>query len=605
MATLSILSKFLEWCKYVKIVSKEKGVMPFSPQYWFQSQKIVVKEVAGEILRNSEKREFLILKARQLGVTAILNALDIFWVMANKGIKLCFLCHSYEARPKLRETLRTIYLSLPRNIKIPVLMDNREMMHFANGSEIHFLHVSSRESSRQTVARSQSATCLHATEAAFYDVNDPNNEVLKSLLISMSKTHPARWTILESTANGFNSFYDRWVEAKKNPSQKNIFIGWYYRDDYRISKTNPLYQEYSYPLTREEKMRVKLVKELYNFDIDMEQIAWYRKELATTFNNDINYALQELPWVEEEAFRLSGSCFFNLMTLTDIRKKVEKIKPLYLNVIADTKGVLVTKGNRTDHNTKIFEMPNFKNTYIIGVDPSYASNPNSDNGVISVWKAYKDKIIQVAEFSDNSFGVVEFAKICMFFACFYPNSYINIEVQGPGRAVLHEFQQMKRGLYDLGEITWHGLDDIDLANIKRNMKRIGEYYYSRADSVNLTPSARHWQTTPSTKEPLCATFKSFVELNAVEIKSIDLVEEMKRFVRNGSTLGAEIGHDDRVIAAAIAIEFWRKNLYSKLPEYKEENENEEVIVTPESKKMNEIFLKTVGIYDKLNYFTQR
>jgi len=595
MAISSISSNFFEWSKNLKIISREKGLTSFSPDTWFRSQKFVLNQILSEIEKNSEIREFVILKGRQLGITTVLHAFDLFWTMCFKGIKLGFLCHSYEARPKLREILRSMYLSLPRPMKVSCLIDNREMMHFVNGSEIQFMHVSSREASKQTVARSQALTCLHATEAAFYSANDPSDEVLKSLMISLSKTNPARYSILESTANGFTSFYDRWEAAKQNPSQKAIFVGWYMRDDYRIKKTNPLFREYGYPPTREEKNRINLVKELYNIDIDIEQLAWFRKEVATTFTDDMNYALQELPWYDEEAFRLSGYRYFSSEKLTDLMR--QKHKAYYFHITANAKGVYVEKAGSLDHTLKIFELPQENENYFIGADPSYGSSSESDNAVISIWKGYNDKIIQVAEYADNAVGVIEYAKLCIFFACFYKNAYLNIEVQGPGRMVLKEIDNLKTNSYDIGEIIWNfDKQDINVENIKSNLRYIKEYLYYRSDSLRRN-YVRHWQTTADTKEALLGQFKSLFEMGLLEVKSKDLVEEMSFFIRSGSHLGAEEGrHDDRIIAAAIAVESWRRYAYHRLPKQSDR---------PVNVEKNFQLLKALGMYEQLKPFIER
>lgn len=596
---LDLFEKFKLWCNYVKIVSKEKGLMSFSYDKWYSSQKYLMQEIFKEICSNSQVREFFILKARQLGITNILSALDEYWVNAIKGIKLGFLCHSYEARPKLREIFRTIYIGLPRNMKMPLLIDNRDMMKFANGSEIQFMHISSRESSKQNVSRSQAFTCLHATEVAFYDASDPSYEVLKSLTVAMSKSHPARYVILETTANGFNYFYDMWNSAKRNPTQKTIFIGWYMRDDYRISKKSPLYANYSYPLTREEKEKIKIVKELYNIDIDMEQIAWYRKEVETTFHGDINYASQELPFYEDEAFRITGYKYFPAVELTKAYKNASKTKFIPLNIYADMNGIYIDDATKNNHNLKIFEFPKENEVYYIGADPSWGANPDSDKAVISVWKGYKDKIIQVAEYGASGVGVIEFAKLCLFFACFYKKANLNLEIQGPGQAVLKEINAMRQRNYDLGNIIWNSDNsEINLNQIKENINYVREYLYYRADTLGRH-FVKHWQTTRNTKEAMMAQFKSLFSLGQIEIKSIDLIEEMKYFVKDGTYLGAEAGRfDDRVIAAAIAVEYWRRYGSRYLVEYEKRDTMQEY------NEENLSLLKVIGIYDRIRPFIE-
>lgn len=591
----SITDKFYGWANYLHIVSKERGFMRFSRDKWYRGQKLVVDTILDEIAKSSPVRQFIILKARQLGITTVLHALDLYWTMAIPGISLGFLCQSYEVRPKLRKMLRLFYLVLPQSMKRRITIDNRELMHFSNGSNIQFLHVSSREAGRQTAARSQALTCLHATEAAFYSANDPNDEVLKSLLISLSQKHPARYCIIESTANGFNSFYDRWMEAKKNPTQKAIFVGWYMKDDYRIDPTSPIYPEYSYPPTKDERLRIKLIDKEYGIRITMSQLAWFRKELATTFAGDLHYCLQELPWHEDEAFRLSGYKFFNVERLTRLANEVRQYTPIYFDIYADNRGVYINPANKGSHNLKIFEFPQENENYFIGADPSYASSPDSDNAVISVWKGYKDKVVQVAEYSDNSVGIIEFAKLCIFFACFYKDAFISIEVQGPGRMVLKELDNLRVNNFDIGDIIWNS--DVDTDQIKANITRIREYLYYRADALRRS-YARHWQTTPDTKPALMGQFKSLFEMDLLEIKSQDLFEEMNFFVKDGTRLGAEAGrNDDRVIAAAIAVEAWRRYAYFRLPSEKESSKK----VTKDQYQV----LKNLGVYDVIRPFLDR
>jgi len=591
-----ITKTFLNWCGQLKIVSKEKGLMSFAPSSWFTGQKYLVQQIFEEIEKNSHIREFIILKARQLGVTSILNAIDLFWVMKFPAVRLAFLCHNYEARPKLRQNLRTLYLSLPRTHKVPAVVDNREMMHFANRSEILFFHVSTREATRQAVARSQAVTCIHATEAAYYDSVDPAEEVLKSLQISCAKTHPARFVILESTANGYNSFYDRWQNALSNPAQKAIFIAWWMRDDYRLSSDHPLFHEYSYPPDRLEKQWIKAIKEDLGFGITKGQLAWWRNELMTTYNGDLNFCLQELPWLPDDAFRLSGYKFFDSMVLTRLRKEVQNVKPLYLDISVDNDRITISEGSTYKANFEVYELPQVGERYFIGADPSFGSSPDSDAAVISIWKGYGDKIVQVAEFCDNNVGPIEFAKLLVFLSCFYNPSHVNLEVQGPGKVVIKEMDKIKQGTIEIGDIRISNTE-YDIARIRENLRSVKEYLYYRPDSLHRS-HARHWVSTAETKEMVMNQMRSIVHLGMIEIKSKNLVEEMSYFVKSGSSLGAEAGrHDDRVIAAAIALEFWRTYWSHRLPKSTD-------VIKPEEKTRNRTFLEQTGLINVISPFLQ-
>ena len=593
-----MFKELLTWCNYLKISSKEKGIISFAPSTWFKGQKFLIKEIFKEIQSNSPVRDFIVLKARQLGVTTVVFALDLFWIMSNPAIRLAFLCHNYEVRPKLRENLRTLYLSLPRGYKMPVLMDNREMMSFANNSEILFYHISSKEASRQAVARSQAITCLHASEAAYYDTLDPNEEVLKSLQISRAKSHPARFTILESTANGFNSFYDRWQNAKENPAEKAVFIGWWMRDDYILKPDNPLFFEYNYPPTREEKTKIKRVKQLYGYDININQLAWFRNELATTYSGDLDFALQELPFDEYDAFRLSGYRFFENAQLTDIRREIEKENVYYLNIFADLNGISIEEGSKYKCNLEVYEFPKQGEHYFLGADPTFGSSADSDNAVITIWKGYQDKIIQVAEYVDNLIGTIEFSKIIVLLCGLYRPSFLNLEVTGPGRVVIKELDKIKNKTFELGEVRINiSNKTYDVKNLYENIKEIRDYLYYRPDSLRRS-FARHWETNQSTKEPLMNQMRSIFGLGMCLPKSKKLLEEMSYFVKDGAHLGAMPGrYDDRVIAAALAIEYWRTYWSHRLPKY------EEQVKRVEESKSRQV-LEQIGIIEQLKPFIE-
>lgn len=592
--------KFYNWANKLGIISKEKGVMNFSPKFWFTGQKYVIDEIFKEIESKSPKRNFYILKARQLGITTVLNALDLFWVMVNRGIKLGFLCHNYEARPRLRERLRTMYLSLPREAKIPITIDNREMMHFANASEIIYMHVSSKETTRQAVARSQDITCLHSTETAFYDINDPEYETLKSLLISMSKHHEARWTIFETTANGFNEFYDWWREAKNSKTEKTIFVAWWMREDYSISKKDPLFKEFGYPPTIEERRRIELVKKMYQYEISIEQLAWFRKEMLTTFKGDFNYALQELPWYEDEAFRVAGYLFFDPFKITELKSKVDKVKPMYFDVYVEKDRVYIDQATKNSHNLEIYELPQPNAHYFIGADPTWGSSATSDNAVISVWKGYKNKIIQVAEYVDTNVDVTSFAKICLLISAIYKNSYLNVEIQGPGMTVLNEINQLRKNPDLYGNIIWNIQNkEICINSVIENVKRIKEYLYRRPDTMS-GGFVKHWSTNQSNKQGILSQLNGLLKIDMVEIKSVGLWEEMKNMIKDNTYIGAPPGRtDDRVMAAAIAIEHWRRHWYYRLPE------EGEASTTSVELSQKEKELKLIGIYEYLKPYLAR
>jgi hypothetical protein len=77
--------------------------------------------------------------------------------------------------------------------------------------------------------------------------------------------------------------------------------------------------------------------------------------------------------------------------------------------------------------------------------------------------------------------------------------------------------------------------------------------------------AYQWRTTGSNKFGMLAAFKDSFELGRFLTYSMYLIDEMKTIVVDGGQVGAEPGKkDDRVVAAALAHEAWRRWLRPRL-----------------------------------------
>jgi hypothetical protein len=132
---------------------------------------------------------------------------------------------------------------------------------------------------------------------------------------------------------------------------------------------------------------------------------------------------------------------------------------------------------------------------------------------------------------------------------------INVEINGPGEAVINEIAKLRRETTQMVDRTADGKITYDLRYVLTHMR---EFLYSRVDSLRPT-YARHSRTSFSNKFGRMAAFKDSFELRRFEIKSMFLLDEMKTVVVNGGSVDHEPGkHDDRVISAALAHESWKK-----------------------------------------------
>jgi len=565
--------KFVKWANFLQINSKDYGLIKFSPKKWWGSQKLLLKKIYES---EDEQRTFIVLKARQLGITSFLNAFTLFYHQTIPNSKGAVLMADYSDLEIIRRTIvHDFYDTLDERKRVLLVRNSRDGLRFANNSSIHFLYTAKRSTNRGKTGRGKGYNFLHATEVAYFN----SWEDFHSLQQSLSDLHPYRFYIYESTANGYNEFYDLYETAKKSPAMKAIFIGWWAKETYVLDPSSKIYKYYSYPLNREEKEWVDAVKKLYGFQITMPQMAWWRWKLYDAYHGNKNYALQELPFYEDQAFQLSGNRFFDAVLLKNLEDnlkeeiKNELIKERSYRLAYDGSNFVFQETN-VKPNLLIWEFPDAEAVYVIGADPTMAANPDSDNAVISVWRAEPEKVYQVAEFVDNQVSPQLFARFILLLAGIYNGAYINLEITGPGQSTLREIDYLRK----MGWVPEVVLDHESKEYLQNNIRYIKEYLYCRADSLRKS-YVRHWKTTPDTKVDLFHVMRGAIAENRVVIRSKELLKEMKTVIKDGAIIEAQSGFkDDRVIGAALAIETYMRFVRGRVDRIKKQYAKEKKVL---------------------------
>lgn len=565
-----LVEKFINWCRYLKINSKEAGLIEFSIKNWYKAQKYLMYEIANA---HPEQRTFVVLKCRQMGATEIISAFDFFVATEMPNMKIALLFDDYKNAWKARQNIAfQYYPTIVHRLKTRMIINSRELIRFDNGSTIQFLYTSNRAENRGRAGRSQAFNYLHASEVAYFK----SEEDYYAIQATLAQKHPHRFYIYESTANGLNLFYDLYQTAKKSPVQKAIFIGWWLQDNYILDPNSNAYKAYSYPLDSEEKEWIEYVERVYKFKINMPQVAWWRMQLYERYKGDKDYCLQELPWTEDQAFQLSGNRFFpaNLIVKQEERIK-EKEKSFKYYYISFDQKFKIERASPQGANLVIFEPPSVFGLYVIGADPTMGANLESDNGVITVYRCYREKLVQVAELADNGLSPQAFARFLLLLACLYNGAMINLEVTGAGHAVLHELDYLRKINWIPEVDKYEDLSQETIRLLQENIRKVREYLYYRPDSLRRS-FVRHWKTTPETKAQVFSLFKGYLYQDKIEINSRELLEEMKLIVKNGSVIEGERGEDDRAIATALAIEAYDRYMQKIAPSFEERPKEEEL-----------------------------
>ena len=580
------VKQFYAFCSQLRIETKEQGLRRMDTL--LGTQTYVMDEIAKGLAE--DKHFFVILKGRQLGITTISLALDLYWHFINPGLQGTLTTDTEENRDMFRSTLGMYLEGLPKEYKIPVVAHNRNQISLKNRSRLFYQVAGLR--AKGSLGRGKAITYLHGTETSSWG----DEEGLASLLASLAETNPNRMYLFESTARGFNMFHDMYVTAKKARTQKAIFCGWWRNQFYSVDADSNVYKVYwDGKLTPEEKEWVRDIKKLYGVEINSRQMAWWRWKLAEGIKDDA-LMYQEFPPTEDYAFVMTGTSFFSNARCTDAAKESKKKVPdnyrySFGQLFQDTE---VLKSTERLSTLKVWEEPVPNGYYVIGADPAYGSSDWKDRFCIQVFRCYADGLDQVAEFATSEMNTYQFAWVIAHLAGAYKGAILNLEINGPGQAVYNELANLRRQAAATTGPQARGLMDV--------LGSMQNYIWRRNDSLGGLSNSKGWMTTASTKERMLTYMKDFFERRMMNIVSMECLDEMKTIVRDGGSIQAP-GRckDDRVIAAALACVAYAEQLQPRLimaKETREINKAKEDF-TPEELAIGRNvsdYLKRIGVY---------
>jgi len=584
------LQHFYYFCKQLKIETKEQGLRKMDNL--LGTQTYVMNEIAKGL--QDDIHFFVILKGRQLGITTISLALDLYWHFMHPGLQGTLTTDTEENRDMFRTTLAMYMDGLPKEFKIPILAHNRNQLSLKNRSRIFYQVAGLR--AKGSLGRGKAITYLHGTETSSWG----DEEGLASLLASLAETNPDRLYTFESTARGFNMFHDMYTTAKRARTQRAIFCGWWRNELYSLDPEGQTYKVYwDGKLTGEEKEWVRDIKKLYGVEINSRQIAWWRWKMLEGIKDD-SLMYQEFPPTEDYAFVMTGTSFFSNARCTDAVKKLKKVpyQSYRYSFGVNFHDTEVLKSTERLATLKVWEEPVDTAYYVIGADPAYGSSDWADRFCIQVLRVYADGLEQVASFATSELNTYQFAWVIAHLAGAYKNSTLNLEINGPGQAVINELRNLKRQAAAMGTALGK-----DLMDVYGNMQN---YIWRRNDTLGGISNSIGWMTTAATKERMLTYMKDYFERGMLDIWDMDTIEEMKTTIRDGSSIEASgRNKDDRVIATALACAAYAEQVQPRLIAQKLTKRVSRVQddFTPEQLTVGRNvsdYLKRIGVYGDSN-----
>lgn len=555
----------------------------------FDAQKIFFKAVFDGL--EEDIHIFDVLKSRQLGISTIARALSVYWQGMHDGLPGACVFDTDFNKQNARREIETMIRDLPSSLEFPgIKSSNRNSLVLENDSVVSFLAAGVKKSkSSGTLGRSLGLAAYTASELCSYD----NDEGWEAFDNSKSEIHPNRLYIRESTARGFNSWHELWVQDRADTAHcKCVFLGWWSKNSQIIRKTEPDFSRYGLqPPNEIELKKIEEVKKLYGHQITQEQLAWVRRKMNPTLGTDSDDAVdyqgnvvrvQEQPFTESDAFQFTGATFFspeNLKEITD--KYVNKSYKSYMFgcgvEFTDTR--VYPSPNKKMTELKVWEEPEGGNAiYVVACDPAYGSDERNDRSAIQVLRCYADGCDQVAEYAWPLIGTKQLAWALLAIAGWYAGDqnevYLIVELNGPGTPVWDEIQYLKTHItagYQPKAVDERGLKDV--------FRNVRNYVYSRPDAMSQGKSWM-WKTSggagPSGKVRLMERLRDSVSNLQLRIRSLDTVEEMRSITREGDSIAAQGSKkDDRVMSLALAIRCWEERVRRSMAVLKRTRDFEE------------------------------
>lgn len=505
----------------LRIKTKNGKVVPFELNHAQQQlwQAIKKQTRAGLPIR------IIILKARQLGMSTMVQAYLLWKAVMKPGHNGLVVAHQEDSAAELFRKIELMYRLLPSNLHSElegIKETSRQGKKLGFGGELNtLLYVDT--ANNPALGRGQTFQHVHLSEMAFYNKPD---EIMFGLNMSVPN-EPGTTIIIESTANGMgNYFHGMWDSAVDGESSYiPLFLPWTDDPDYRKEPGE------GFAPTKVER---QLKRE---YGVDNAQLAWRRRTIMDGCDGDELKFRQENPINPQEAFLISGLPYFNRDAMKFYRGKC--VSPLDTDAMrAEAKITLkgregyieLIDGKPRFQDVpggmwRIWERPQKGRNYVIGADP--AGGSARDFSAAHVVDTLSLRVVASFRGKVDPF---EFARQLKWMGLSYNKALLAVEKNGEGRAVVLKLVQdlhYPRMFFHTTEENWNG-------GVQQSWG---------------------WSTNSRTRPAAIAQLGELLRERVLKLYDDRTMDDIETFVRVDSSKIAEAAEgawDDMVMSLAIA-----------------------------------------------------
>ena len=472
-------------------------------------QQVTLRDYQKEMLRDFQNNRFnIVLASRQMGKTVTASIFNAWYLTFNYDKTTLLLANKSESTKEIIDKAKVVLENLPFFMKPGIIKYDVMNVRADNGCRLV---------GQSTTAKSGIGFTIHNLYLDEFAHIHPTivDSFYENVYPTLSASKISRINIT-STPNGFNKFYEIYADAEKGDNEyKATRIDWWQHPD------------------RDD--------------------AWYQRELGNLGSED---AFNRQYGNE---FTSSSSLLLSPGTLKVMRQGAKKLEwydfEEFDNIQLDTKGFL---GFSPDFDPE--DSNNSQKYFMFSVD--IAEGNGGDYSVINMFEvepmadydienfvnpgAMYDffRLNQVGVFRSNEHPIEDFAKILYTLALDIFN--------GENTKLIIEYNTYGSILLQYLQTVFPGRNDFEDEMVLR--------FKHRHDAKTLKPGIR---LKSDNKSVFCQNFKKQVETGKIKVNDVVTVHEASLFgvLRNGS-YGAQMGHDDIIMTAITATEFFTTTDYA-------------------------------------------
>ena len=498
---------------FLTVKTKSQGMKKFYPNAVQKKFLDTVEELffAGKPVR------ILVLKARQMGISTIIEAILYAFVSRMKGVNAMVIADDLDGANYIFEMQKGYHEYLDEHLKPRSKASNEKKLAFKTLNSQILIDTADNKN----IGRKYTIQFAHLSEVSRFTKS--LEEIMSGLGHAVPNT-AGTMMFLETTAQGYEQFYDMWMAATTGKSDwVPLFYAWHEFPEYAM----PLEGGKLYPIDN-VKFHSPLEKENFLIDEQMlkkkhnlteEQLNWRRWDLVNNCSGNINKFNEDNPGCPQDAFVATGNLFLNREAL----KAQDIVKPIAMGNIVKENGRHVFRPDAIGL-FHLYEMQRRGEQYVIGADSAEGLMDGDKSSAVVLNK----RTNQTAAIYNHNSAPENFEAHLIKLGNYYNEAEIACENKGYGYSV-------NQGLYK------------SYGKVYRKVKTKKGFKEPTLDIG--------FNTNSVTRPQMLALFSEEVTENSTTLKSAELIGQCWTFINNvkrGQPEAEKGKKDDLVIARAIA-----------------------------------------------------